>query len=250
MSNRWDFVKDIFVPIAVCACAAYIAVQANRIANLQAMIAKNAERPTIEVTEHSFLDNFESEMEDSIEITILDGKYSNYQSEIITFLICEYDNFDENSQHVPFKSVGVPVLNYFDTHVRSQSLYGKVETIYTLENTSTIRSLRASAKGKYEEISNRTFSTSVESYLRITYKNLLDEPEVVYYLLDGNSTGPVARLNEEYGEARFKEWNDLTQDHIQITPGIVRSDLFGILMTIDETFEPYEGTTRATIFTP
>ena len=34
-------------------------------------------------------DRLESEMEDSIEITILDGKYSNYQSEIITFLTCK-----------------------------------------------------------------------------------------------------------------------------------------------------------------
>lgn len=239
--TAWDVLKDIIVPVAVCLCAAYIAVQANRIADLQAMIAKNSERPTIEVTEHSFLDNFESEMEDSIDITILDGKYSNYQSEIITFLICEYDDIDENSQYVPFKTFDIPISSYFDTHVKSQSTYGKVETIYTLQNTTWLKLLRSHAKEKYEQVAGRNFMTSVESYLKITYTNLLDEPETVYYLLDGNGIGPVARLNEEYGKARFQEWNSMMQNARQISPNDTASDLFRVLSAIDETWGLYKG---------
>lgn len=242
--TKWDFVKDIFVPIAVCACAAYIAVQANRIANLQAMIAKNAERPTIEVTEHSFLDNFESEMEDSIEITILDGKYSNYQSEIITFLTCKYDDFDKNSQYVPFKTFEIPISSYYDTHFKSQSVYGKVESICTFQNTTQLRSLTNHAKEKYEMIPDRTFMTSVESYLKITYTNLLDEQETVYYLLDGNEIGPVSRLNEAYGEVRFKEWHDAAQNGLQIFPGDTASDLFRVLSMMDKTWDLYKEPDR------
>lgn len=238
--TAWDFAKDIIVPIAVCACAAYIAIQANRIANLQAMIAKNAERPTIEVTEHSFLDNFESEMEDSIDITILDGKYNNYQSEIITFLTCEYDDINENSQYAPFKTFDIPVSSYFDTHFKSQSVYGKVETIYTRQNSTWLRDLRRHAEEKYELLSDRTFMTSVSSYLKITYTNLLDEPETIYYLLDGNCIGPVARLNEEYGKTRFKEWKNMAEGGFQIAPNDTASDLFQVLSMMDETWNPYK----------
>lgn len=237
----WDFLKDIVVPIAVGVSAIVVAVQANRISNLQAVIAKNAERPTIEVTEYSFLDNFESEMEDSIDITILDGKYNNYQSEIITFLTCKYDDINENSQYAPFKTFDIPVSSYFDTHFKSQSVYGKVETIYTRQNSTWLRDLRRHAEEKYELLSDRTFMTSVSSYLKITYTNLLDEPETIYYLLDGNCIGPVARLNEEYGKNRFKEWKDMAEDGFQIAPNDTASDLFRVLSMMDETWSPYKG---------
>lgn len=236
----WDVLKDIVVPIAVCTCAAFIAVQANRIYNLQAMIAKNSESPTIEVTEHSFPDTLERGMEDSVDIAILDGKYNNYESDIITFLICEYNDVDENSQLIPNKTFEIPLVNYYDMRSQSQATYGKVETIYTLQNTTGMRSVRNAAKEKYEEVSGRTFTTSMESYLRITYTNLLDEPEIVYYRLDGSSDGIVARLNKEYGDTQFEKWQGMTQEGLLITPEDSHRTLFKKLNKMDKTFELYK----------
>lgn len=235
-----DFLKDFVVPLFTCACAAFAAYQANQISQLQAAIAKNSERPTIEVTEYSFIDNFESEMEDSIDITILDGKYDNYDSEIITFLICKFDDIDENSQFVPFKTFEIPVSSYYDTHIKSQSIYGKVETLYTLQNSTAISYLRRDAKRRYEIVQGRTFTTSMESFLQITYTNLLNEQETVYYWLDGNGVGPVARLNEEYGEAQFEKWRNMTQNGLQIAPNDTASSLFQVLSMIDETWDLYK----------
>lgn len=55
----------------------------------------------------------------SIDVSVLDGKYDNYQLEIITFLVCCYDDFDENSQWLPFETIKIPVTSYYDTRIKN-----------------------------------------------------------------------------------------------------------------------------------
>lgn len=236
-----SFVKDILIPLLVGASALFTAIKANQISELQALIAKNTEKPTFEVVGHSFQDHIDSEMEISIDVSVLGGKYDNYQSEIITFLVCRYDDFDENSQWLPFETIEIPVTSYYDTRVNKPSLYGTVETFYTLQNYSALRKLRNSAKMYYESGSDRSFITSLESCLKITYTNLLDETETVYYLPDSDSFGPAARVNAEYGEQRFEKWKSMYECGLHISPYDTVSDLFQVINAVNENGNLYKN---------
>lgn len=84
-----DILKDIIIPVILGVCSILVAVAANKIAKsanetaeLQALIAKNAEAPTIELVHLSG----SSQSEASISISILDGKYSNFESDTVSFL--------------------------------------------------------------------------------------------------------------------------------------------------------------------
>lgn len=246
--NIGSVVRDILIPLLVGASALFTAVKANQISELQALIAKNTEKPTFEVVGHSFQDHFGSEMEISIDVSVLDGKYDNYQSQIITFLVCRYDNFDEDLQWLPFETIEIPVTGYYDIQIIKPSLYGTVETLYTLQNYSALSKLRSRAKMYYESGSDRSFMASLESCLKITYTNLLDETETVYYLPDSDSSGPAARVNPEYGEQQFEKWKAMYEHGLYISPHDTVSDLFQIIKTVNEVGNLYpnpEGTSTA-----
>jgi len=139
------------------------------------------------------------------------------------------------------ESIEIPVTSYYDIRVNKPSLYGTVETFYTLQNYSARRKLRSSAKMYYESGDDRSFMTSLESCIKITYTNLLNETETVYYLPDSDSFGPAAQVNTEYGEQQFEKWKSMYERGLYISPYDTASDLFQIINAVDESGNLYNN---------
>lgn len=107
--------------IAVAIFANGIASSANKAAELQALIAKNAEAPTIEL----FHSVGGTQNEASIRISILDGKYSNFDSSTVSFLSFTFSGPDENGDWGVSSRIDIPI-DYYTSGGGPQTMCGNI----------------------------------------------------------------------------------------------------------------------------
>lgn len=210
--RKWEFIKDIVVPIILGVCSIIVAISANQIAKsssetakLQALIAKNAEAPTIEVV-------YTGNEDDSIKISILDGKYSDFYSETVSFLSFTFE-VDNGDGGWALYRVDLP-MDYYRFGRGSQALYGEVWE-WTSGGTSEIRLLIDSCEEYLKEVDPqqseairwRLYDISVFTCLKCTYLNLLGEEEAVYY-----TNQFISQMSREHGEELFQKYEDMLND--------------------------------------
>lgn len=214
----WDFIKDVLVPVIMGVCSVIVAVSANRIAKsandtaeLQALIAKNAEAPTIEIVNGLGGD----ELEASISISILDGKYSNFDSDPVSFLSFTFSGEDTNGHWSTLSRVDIPI-SYFSFGHGSQTLYGEIwewESAYTM----IVDQFRDDCKDYYMEKhqiepdtrDENRIDVSVITCLKCTYWNLLEEEESIYYFI--GPSGLCDQISQEQGNAWFQKNEDMNE---------------------------------------
>lgn len=215
--RKWEFLKDVVVPIIMGVCSIIVAISANQIARssnetaqLQALIAKNAEAPTIEV---NFIPGgYKSE--DCIKISILDGKYSNFEYKTVSFLSFHFTKVNENGKW-EYYSVDIP-MNYYLSGFGSSALYGEIWELRS-DFTAEAERLCAGCKEYFRE-GNFPFSetrwmlsdVSVLTCLKCTYLNLLEEKETVYYTMGSGQLN--TRISQERGEGWFQKSKDMLKD--------------------------------------
>lgn len=230
---KWIF-GDILVPLVVGISAVYVAVQANRISELQAMIAKGSEQPTFEVAQlHCPQDEY-CPQEERIEISVLDGKYSNYRSNIRTFLVCNFYHDDGTIWTPLLLDVELPMTAYYSRRENSNSLYGNIETWHSEDGYEKVRKLCSEVAHYYDNATaNDTytvkFTDNVRTFLEITYTDLLGETEAVYYLIEPHANRPVVRIDAEYGVQQLKKFEEMMADGQSISPLSSRDDILALL---------------------
>lgn len=244
--RKWEFIKDIVVPVIIGFCSLVVAISANRIAKsssetarLQALIAKNAEAPTIEVI---YLPGG-YENDDIIKISILDGKYSNFESETVSFLSIIFVEDNGGGEWVYYR-VDLPIDHYLFGR-GSQVLYGEIWE-WISDSTSKLELLIDSCeeyfnKGDFQQseaIRWMLSNISVFTCLKCTYLNLLGEEETVYYI-----NQPGSQISRKSGEEWFQKHKDMGDDGFFLYSNSVEQndvkDVRGLLDAIQASGEQY-----------
>lgn len=234
--------KDIVIPVILGICSIAVAVAANDIAKssnetarLQALIAKNAEAPTIELY-HTLGD---IQHEASISISILDGKYSNFAYDTVSFLSFAFLHHDENDYWAALDSVDIPI-QYYAAGRGQQAMYGKIWELNS-DMAAEVELLCNGCKEYYREKNHiepgepiePRFRVSIITCLKCTYLNLLEEEESVYYMI--GPTGLVSQINQEQGLAWFQKYEDMHEDSFFLfTYQIEENDVDGVFQLIDQ----------------
>lgn len=195
---------EVIITIIIGLTGVFVAIKANSIAQMQALIARNSALPTIGVDEKIQECMGVSWKESSIiEISNLSGKMNNYQAEAITFLHCNYFASDT----AEYIAVEIPIENYYLINIREGVASGLIERKDTAGNYIKIKNLQESIRQyNYENKSGQSIDTYIQTYLRISYTDLLDEKQTLYYSLDLISEKMIAT---DLGKTQFDKYNTL-----------------------------------------
>lgn len=214
--QRRDIVNIIIAAfVGLCSllvgvCSVLVARYGNKTAELQAMIAKNAEAPIFEIIYTPPYEN--DSKEPSIEVSILEGKYSNFDSEIRTFLSF---NFTETSSGywTSLNKVDLPALSYYTGGNEAGPRYGVVDTwtgTSASELDSFLRDCVACYTGRMSFTDQPTsIQITIVTYLKLTYLNLLGDEEAVYYCIDPDSHISIVQIDSKQGEEKFEKYDTM-----------------------------------------
>lgn len=208
---KWEAVITVIISLT----GIFVTVKANKIYNLQAEIAKYSAFPTIEIDE-LIEGNSELGLKESvIEISNLSGKMNNYQAALVSFLHCEY--FDD--ELMIFKNIDIPIVGYYIVGIREGVTIGIIEKKHTMDNYSKIENLKNSIIQYNKKNENEQYiNTKVDSYLKISYLDLLNEKQIFYYSIDPVS---VAMIDLQLGEEQFDKHQKLIEEGFFINPNKV-----------------------------
>lgn len=197
---KWDVMATLFVGIM----GAWIAIEANKIGNLQAQIAVQSSLPNIQINEKYVIDEETGNAVATVlEISNLEGRLDNYDSSIVSVIKYSYSDMGTLSFEV-----NVPISAYYYASGISGVTNGLIETKYSYDNFKKISELRKKVRMEKndDEICNLG---QVESYIKITYRDLLNNERVEYYRSDAIYTN---RLDEEQGKLYFEKYMKLWEE--------------------------------------
>lgn len=190
---KWEAIITVIIGIV----GVYISYKANEMSRLQAEIAKNNSLPNFAIENKKEIDEETGKVIDTvIEITNLEGRLNNYSSNVITFLQCDYIDEDKN-----YYEVDVPIENYYIVNVREGTSIGLIEKKKTVSNYSAMELLKNNIRDYVQVNNEESMYSSLISYLKISYTNLLNEKETLYYKVDFEK---VDLLDESAGREKFE----------------------------------------------
>lgn len=204
---KWEVVITIVVSLS----SVFVAIKANNIYKMQAEIAKSSALPIIEIDERVEESSGGDWKESSIiEILNLSGKMNNYHAEVITFLDCGY--FE--SETAEYENVEIPIENYYLLGIKKGVATGIIEKKDSIGNYSKIENLKEKIKQFNSENENgQSIDPVVRSYLKVSYLDLLNEKQELYYLLDMID---VKMIDAQVGKAKFDKYKILTEKNFSI----------------------------------
>lgn len=212
MKEKLGRVKwEVVITIVVSLSSVFVAIKANNIYKMQAEIAKNSALPMIEIDERIEESRGGSWEESSIiEISNLSGKMNNYHATVITFLDCGY--FENETAE--YEEVEIPIENYYLLGIKEGIATGIIERKDSIGNYTKIEKLKEKIIQFNKENENgKKIDPIVKSYLKISYLDLLNEQQELYYLLD---LIDVKMIDSELGQAKFDKYRLLTEKTINI----------------------------------
>ena len=174
-----EIIRDFIFPLIMGISSIVVAINANRLSEMQALIAKNAEAPTIHIQEQLY------DSKSVIEIFLLNGKFKNFKSEIITFLKCDScDSVD--MVWTVLDTYELPIVDYYDTKGNYGEKYALIEEYCCNDFYDSYNELKNSLEKIYNEREGLTLSTSFQTYIKVSYLNLLNEQEEAYQFVKKN----------------------------------------------------------------
>lgn len=214
MKAKLDKIKwEIIITAIISLTSVFVAIKAYNISKMQAEIAKNSMLPSFNIDEKiEESDGFGWKESSIIEISNLSGKMNNYQAEVITFLHCGYFG----SELADFEIVDIPIESYYILGVKYGTTNGIIEEKETLGNYDKVKKLEeAILQFNRENQNGQNISAQVQTYLKITYLDLLNENQEIYYLID-----PIAAkmISVESGQFQFDKYSKLTESKFAISP--------------------------------
>ena len=223
---------EVAITIIVSLSSVFVAIKANNIYKMQAEIAKNSALPMIEVDEKVEESSWGDWDKSSIvEISNLSGKMNNYQSSVITFLDCGY--FE--SETAEYKNVEIPIQGYYLLSIKEGGTTGIIERKESIGNYSEIEKLKQEITQFNKENGNgKRIDPLVRSYLKISYLDLLNEQQELYYLLD---TVNVKMIELESGQEKFDKYRMLIEKGFYIdTNSLDKVSVNEVLDNIEKIF--------------
>ena len=191
---------EIIITIIISLTGLFVSMQALKINELQTTIARNSSLPNIQLEERQAFDELSGkENEFVIEISNLEGRINNYDSQTITFLSCNY--LDENGNYY---SEEVPVYSYYFVGFLSGKSTGVLEERKTVGNGSKLVQLKNDII-EYSKETNEVLNVEVKTYVKISYVDLLNDKHIVYYSVDLLGT---TLLDAEVGENKFNRYDN------------------------------------------
>lgn len=201
--KKWEVIITTIVSITGVIIAG-LTYGTNR---LQAKVAKNESLPNFVVEEKAEYDEIADKTIDTvIEISNLEGRLNNYNSETITILQCQY--IDEEGE---FYSADIPVENYYIIGVKSGNKVGVIEKRKTGSNYVKLANLENDISRYNRELNMGTLTIIPKSYIKISYMNLLDEKETAYYETEILKTNLI---DNEIGQQQFDEYHMLSENDL------------------------------------
>ncbi|MFR3948530.1 MAG: hypothetical protein ACLTZM_16540 [Ruminococcus sp.] len=190
----------IYIPIIISILSLLVAWRAYETCKLQTELTKNSFLPNIQVKENlEYYNKSDTVTNEVIEISNIEGRINNYCSKIITYIKCDF--CDKN---LDFFEAKIPVENYYIvSHISGNSL-GVIETKRSLDNVVKVNKLIDEVL-RYNNVNEAvTLHMEVESCLEITYSNLMDENNEIYFLVDNWKT---EKIEESEGKICFERQN-------------------------------------------
>lgn len=221
MLEVYKFIRRVFIPIviplAVCACSVKVAIDANEIAKMQAIIILNSTTPEIDVCE-DYERNGDGECKRYINISVLGGRATNLKIKGIAFIDVEPDYYAEKY----FDGiVQIPCNDYYCGMIWNSESYDQHYYLVNGYNYDTISILQDLLDNYYKDF-EIGFSIKLHSYEKVGYVNVLGEDKVIYFSVGGFLgkdewiVGSDYVMNENIGEAKFKEYDKLLEDGIYL----------------------------------
>lgn len=239
---------EVLITIIISFTSVFVAVKANNISKMQTLIAKNSALPTIEVNEKVVENTWFPGGETSIiEISNLSGKLNNYASDVVSFLHCGY--FGEETG--PYETMDIPLENYYIMGEKNGVVTGVIEKKSALNNYDRVQALRKDIlQFNKENEDGKSIEANVQTFLKISYLDLLNEEQVVYYMVD-----PIAVkiIKPDYGQSQFEKYREMTGDGYGINPNgvnkiLVEDVLDNITRVIsNDKADGYEGINQSEI---
>lgn len=231
MKEKWGRIKwEIVITFVISFTSIFVAIKANNISKMQAEIARNSALPMIEVEEKIKEGNDIGWEESSvIEISNLSGKMNNYQAEVVTFLSCGYFA----GEAAEYEVVDIPIENYYLLNTKEGTATGIIERKDSIGNYAKVKKLNeAILQFNKENQEGKSIDSRLQSYLKISYLDLLNEKQVLYYSLDMID---VKLIDSDIGEMQFDKYNRLTEDDIGVnTNRLEEVSVEEVLDTIEE----------------
>ena len=225
--KKWEVIITIIVSIAGIIIAG-LTYGTNR---LQAKVAKNESLPNFVVEEKAEYDEITGKMVDTvIEISNLEGRLNNYNSETITILQCQY--IDEEGE---VYNADIPIENYYIIGIKCDSKVGMIEKKETGGNYVKFANLENDINRYDGKLNIATLAIIPKSYIKISYMNLLDEKETVYYETEILKTNLI---DNEIGQQKFDEYHMLSENNLGLnfntTSNVTVEDLIDKIMNASE----------------
>ena len=212
MKEKFGRIKwEVVITIVVSLSSVFVAIKANDIYKMQAEIARNSALPMIEIDERVEKSSGGSWEESSIiEISNLSGKMNNYHAEVITFLVCGY--FD--SEMAEYENVEIPIESYYLLGIKEGVTTDIIERKDSIGNYSKIEKLKKEIiQFNSDNENGQSIDPIIRSYLKISYLDLLNEEQELYYLLDMID---VKMIDSQVGQAKFDKYKMLTEKNFSI----------------------------------
>lgn len=212
MKEKFGRIKwEVVITIVVSLSSVFVAIKANDIYKMQAEIARNSALPMIEIDERVEKSSGGSWEESSIiEISNLSGKMNNYHAEVITFLVCGY--FD--SEMAEYENVEIPIESYYLLGIKEGVTTDIIERKDSIGNYSKIEKLKKEIiQFNSDNENGQSIDPIIRSYLKISYLDLLNEDQELYYLLDMID---VKMIDSQVGQAKFDKYKMLTEKNFSI----------------------------------
>ncbi len=211
--NKSKITWNVLITLIISLTGIVLSIQANNISKLQAEIARNSTLPVIMIDEKVTAENsLNGEERSIIEIYNLDGKMNNYQSSIITFLSCEFSD----SELGAFNSCSVPIVGYYLFNTDYNNVYGKIDHKDSIDNYALLHDLQKDIlQYNRENDKKQTILASLQSYLEISYLNLLGEESKLYYQIEPHK---ITLVDTEFGKTQFEKYRYLVKEGYGMNP--------------------------------
>ena len=203
---KWEVVITIIISIV----GVFISWQAYKISELQAEIARNSLLPNIQVNEIQKIDEQTGDFYETVlQISNLEGKIYNFDSEIVTFLSCEY--VDKNGD---IYIEDIPLFSYYIVRYNSGNNIGVLEEKITAGNWNRVKQLRSKIL-EYNKTSGESLYMEIDTYVAVKYIDLLNDEQILYYSIDLFDT---TIMDKDDGKVKFDRYYELVKKDLYINP--------------------------------
>lgn len=220
--NKWEILITIIISIT----SIFLAIKANEMTKIQTEVARNSSLPNIQVVEKNLINEKTGKTDDSIiQISYLNGRLNNYESRIVTFLKCSYL---DNKNNVYEEEI--PIFNYYIIGRQSGNTEGILEEKITGKNSNKIKKMMEKIL-QYND-SDSSLYVEIESYLCVSYIDILGEKHRIYYLTDVFES---KLITEKEGHNKFEIYDKLFSLNEGIDPNREEEiDIQGLINKIYE----------------